>query len=102
QVTISRFVNCTPSSFQSKNSNEINNTKNELDSNKSISSSKFWTNSETQTLFSFLSNNFDLYHKNKSKFYAAATINIDKINELFGNRKNVNSDYLISSIDNDK
>ncbi|CAG8592838.1 13493_t:CDS:2 [Cetraspora pellucida] len=76
QANIPGFVNCTPSSFQNKILNKIDNTKSELDSNESISSSKFWTDSETKALLSFLSDNFDLYHKNKTKFYAAAAINI--------------------------
>ncbi|CAG8491670.1 21948_t:CDS:2 [Cetraspora pellucida] len=122
QVNIPGFVNCTPSSFQNKISNEIDNTKSKLDSNESISSSKFWTDSETKALLSFLSDNFGLYRKNKTKFYAAVAINIgnnrtsmqvdskiqskwpylDEMNELFGNRENVKPDYLISSIDDNK
>ncbi|CAG8758533.1 15588_t:CDS:2 [Gigaspora rosea] len=121
QINTPGFIICSPSSFQNKLLNEINSTESEIDSNKSIPSSKFWSDSETKALLSFLSDNFDLYHKNKPKFYAAAAINIgnnrtsvqvdskiqskwpylDEMNELFGNRENVKPDYLISSIDND-
>ncbi|CAG8812994.1 29955_t:CDS:2, partial [Gigaspora margarita] len=72
-----RFIICSLSSFQNKLPNEINSTESEINSNKSIPSSKFWIDSETKALLSFLGDNFDLYRKNKQKFYAAAAINID-------------------------
>ncbi|KAF0525840.1 hypothetical protein F8M41_014331 [Gigaspora margarita] len=48
----------------------------EPDSDEFISSSKFWKNSKTKALLSFLAENFDIYCKNKIKFYAATVIEI--------------------------
>ncbi|CAG8764255.1 5639_t:CDS:1, partial [Dentiscutata heterogama] len=76
QINTLGFVNCTLSTFQNKVPNKISNAESELDYNESIPSSKFWTDSETRALLFFLSDNFDLYRKNKPKFYAAAAINI--------------------------
>ncbi|CAG8735434.1 44917_t:CDS:2 [Gigaspora margarita] len=117
QINTPGFIICLTSSFQNKLPNEINSIESEINSNESISSSKFWIDSETKALLSFFDNNFNLYLKNKQKFYAAVAINIEnkeetgkarskwpylnEMNELFGNRENVKSDYLISSIDED-
>ncbi|RIB17544.1 hypothetical protein C2G38_2037644 [Gigaspora rosea] len=92
QINTPGFIICSPSSFQNKLLNEINSTESEIDSNKSIPSSKFWSDSETKALLSFLSDNFDLYHKNKPKFYAAAAINIGN------NRTSVQVDSKIQSL----
>ncbi|CAG8729840.1 13446_t:CDS:1, partial [Racocetra fulgida] len=86
------FVNCTPSSFQNQIPNEISSIESELDSNELIPSSKFWTDSETRALLSFLSENFDLYRKNRPKFYAAAAINIGN------NRTSLQVDSKIQSL----
>ena len=80
-----------PDSFQNKLPNKINSTESEIDSNESIPSSKFWSDFETKALLSFLSDNFNLYHKNKQKFYAAAAINIGN------NRTSVQVDSKIQS-----
>jgi hypothetical protein len=99
-----------------------------------------WTELETKTLLSYLSENFDLYRKRKNKFCAKAALKIgnkrttsqvnlkiqslitkfeeenreetgkgrscweyfDEMNEIFGNRENVQPDYLLSSINVDK
>ncbi|CAB4428640.1 unnamed protein product [Rhizophagus irregularis] len=99
-----------------------------------------WSDSEIKTLLSYLSDNFDCYRTNKTKFYAKAAIKIgnnrigvqirsklqaliarfeeenrektgkgrsewpyfDDMNEIFGNRENVYSDYFVSNIDIDK
>ncbi|CAG8604746.1 17380_t:CDS:2, partial [Cetraspora pellucida] len=99
--------------YQSKALNKDEVVRDEPDSGEFISSSKFWKDSKTRALLSFLAENFDMYHKNKTKFYASATIEIgnnrtsnqwpylDEINKLFGNRENVNPDYLVSSISDD-
>ncbi|CAG8794512.1 22250_t:CDS:1, partial [Dentiscutata erythropus] len=48
----------------------------EPDSDEVIPSSKFWKDSETRALFYFLAEHFDMYRKNKTKFYATAAIEI--------------------------
>ncbi len=42
----------------------------ESDYVESISNYKYWSDSETRVLLSFHADNFDLYRKNKLKFYA--------------------------------
>ncbi|CAG8650603.1 2539_t:CDS:2 [Gigaspora margarita] len=48
----------------------------EPDSDEFILSSKFWKDSKTKALLSFLAKNFEIYCKNKIKFYAATVIEI--------------------------
>ncbi|CAG8557126.1 14293_t:CDS:2, partial [Cetraspora pellucida] len=126
-------------SIKSKALNKDDVVRDEPDFGKFISSNKFWENSETRALLSFLAENFNIYRKNKTKFYVSAAIKIgknrtsnqiefkiqalrtkykkenkeetgkarskwpylDEMNELFGNRENVNPDYLVSSISDD-
>ncbi|KAF0482705.1 hypothetical protein F8M41_023388 [Gigaspora margarita] len=74
QINTPEFIICSLFSFQNKLPNEINSTESEVNSN--ISSNNFWTDSETKALLFFLNDNFDLYQKNKQKFYAAAATSI--------------------------
>jgi len=98
-----------------------------------------WTDSEIKILLSCLSENFDLYRKEKKKFCAKVALKLEnkrttqvkskiqalitkfeeenreatgkgrshweyfeEMNEIFGNRENVQPDYLSSSIDLNK
>ncbi|KAF0366925.1 hypothetical protein F8M41_013560 [Gigaspora margarita] len=120
-----QYINYVPPSLQEENKiisqtqpkilNNLEVTEGDLDSDEIIPSSKFWKDVETKALLSFLAENFDMYRKNKTKFYATATI------ELGGNRTSAQvdskiqalrsryekeskeeTDYLVSSIDDDK
>ncbi|CAG8708481.1 2080_t:CDS:2, partial [Dentiscutata heterogama] len=62
-------------SRQSKTSNKYEFVESEPDSDEVIPS-KFWKDSETRALLSLLAENFDMYRKNKTKFYATAAIKI--------------------------
>ncbi|CAG8617547.1 7257_t:CDS:1, partial [Cetraspora pellucida] len=58
----------------------------------SIPSSKFWSDSEIRALISYLSNNFDLYYKNKSKFYSIIA------NKIGNNRTSTQVNSKIQSL----
>ncbi|CAG8677107.1 12827_t:CDS:2, partial [Dentiscutata heterogama] len=112
-----QFINYIPPSSQdniisrtqqANTSNKFKTIDYESDYSEPIPSSKFWSDSETRALISYLADNFDLYRKNKSKFYGMAANKIgnnrtsaqvnSKIQSL---RENVKPDYLTSSIDMD-
>ncbi|CAG8850752.1 25774_t:CDS:1, partial [Gigaspora margarita] len=55
-----------------KSSNKSETIDNKSDYNKLIPSSKFWSDSEITSLIFYLADIFDLYCKNKTKFYSIA------------------------------
>ncbi|CAG8746592.1 21558_t:CDS:2 [Cetraspora pellucida] len=77
---------------QIKTSKQFKVIDNESNYDESIPSSKFWSDSETRTLISYLSDNFDLYHKNKSKFYSMAA------NKIGNNRTSAQVNSKIQSL----
>ncbi|CAG8694187.1 10253_t:CDS:1, partial [Dentiscutata heterogama] len=72
---ISPFSQDNNTIYQTQQANTLNKFETidyELDYSDPIPSSKFWSDSETRALISYLADNFDLYCKNKTKFYSMA------------------------------
>ncbi|KAF0427869.1 hypothetical protein F8M41_005959 [Gigaspora margarita] len=61
---------------QIETSNKLETSEDESDYHELIPSSKFWSDSETRALISYLAENFNLYRKNKTKIYGMAAIKI--------------------------
>ncbi|CAG8825037.1 41715_t:CDS:2 [Gigaspora margarita] len=97
-----QYINYVPPPLQEENKiisqtqpkilNNLEVTEGDLDSDEIIPSSKFWKDAETKALLFFLAKNFDMYRKNKTKFYATAAI------ELSGNRTSVQVDSKIQTL----
>ncbi|CAG8835207.1 5710_t:CDS:2, partial [Racocetra persica] len=73
-------------------SNKPETIEDESDYDEPISSSKFWLDSETRTLISYLADNSDLYRKNKPKFYGMAA------NKIGNNRTSAQINSKIQSL----
>ncbi|RIB09768.1 hypothetical protein C2G38_2207943 [Gigaspora rosea] len=117
-----QYINYVPSPLQEENKiisqtqpkilNNLEVTEGDLDSDETIPSSKFWKDAETKALLSFLAENFDMYCKNKTKFYATAAIELggnrtsaqvdSKIQTLRSRYEKESKEETVSSIDDDK